>query len=35
MGIMELFALTHMCIGVTTGILSAVITAKIIKDKEK
>lgn len=34
MGIMEMFALTHMCIGVVTGVLSAVIMAKIIKDEE-
>ena len=35
MGIMEMFALSHVCIGIAVGVISAIITALIIKDREK
>ncbi len=34
MGIMEMFALSHMCIGIAVGVISAKITALTIKDRE-
>ena len=35
MGIMEMFALSHVCIGIAVGVIIAIITALIIKDREK
>ena len=34
MGIMEMFAISHVCIGIAVGVISAEITALTIKDRE-